>query len=219
MNIRILPVLCTAMMLASTPATAQDANPPAPAGTSTWSALSDLHSGTEVTMQVNLARYGHRYFVAASDTEVTVLNMSDPWVPPAARETLRHLAFYQPQYLLGRGGQDFVHRNIRVTADAVYVADEKVIDLADTVQRFAREDVREIKHAPRTSTGQALGMIVGGLSGTIAGAVFGHREFEHYKPAGAFLVGTSGYFFGLALGRLTGSLIDPQPKALIYRAP
>jgi hypothetical protein len=213
------PIFLLLILLAGTSASAQNANSRAAADTSMWSVLADLHTGTEVTMQVNLARYAQRYFLAASDTEVTVLKMSDPWLPPAARETLRHLAFYEPEYLLGRGGADFVHGNVRVTRDAVYVGNEKALDLSDALQRFPRGAVKEIKRAPRTTTGQALGMLAGGLSGAIAGAMFGHREFEHYKPAGAILTGTSGFVFGLAFGRLVGSLIDPQPKPLIYRAP
>jgi len=218
MTLRTPSLAAAVLMLTSAAALAQDPNPPHPSEPSEWSVVTELHAGTEVMMQVRLARYTRRYLVAATDTDVTVLNLNDPWLPPPARETLRHLAFYEPQYLLGLGGQDFVHRNVRVTSEAVFLDGKKLIDLSDTIQRFARADVNEIKRAPRTSTGQALGMFAGGLSGGIAGAMFGHREFKHYKPAGAILVGFSGTFFGVGLGQLVGSLFDPQPKVLIFKA-
>ena len=213
-------IVVIAALLASAPAMAQDTDPQSTStDTSSWSVLANVHPGTEVMMTVGQARYRNRYLVGTSETEVTVLNLRDPWLPPVARETLWHLATYEPAYLLEVSATEFAHRDVRVRNGTVFQAGEKLIDLSRVIERFPRDDVKEIKRAPRSTTGQVLGMIAGGLTGTIGGAMFGHREFEHHKAAGAFLVGTSGYFFGMALGRLAGSLIDPQPKAVLYRAP
>jgi len=213
-------IVVIAALLASAPATAQDTDPQSTStDTSNWSVLTNVHPGTEVMMTVGQARYRNRYLVGTSETEVTVLNLRDPWLPPVARETLWHLATYEPAYLLEVSAKEFAHRDVRVRNGAVFQSGEKLIDLSRMIERFPRDDVKEIKRAPRTSAGQALGMIAGGLTGAIAGAMFGHREFKHYKPAGAILVGFSGTFFGTGLGQLIGSLFDPQPTALIYRAP
>jgi len=220
MRIGCSVLLAMGAMLASAPATAQNTEPqPTAADTSAWSALADLHPGTEVVMKVGRASYGLRYLVGTSDTDVTVLNLRDPWLPPAARETLRHLATYEPAYLLESGAKEFAHRDVRVRSGAVFQAGEKLIDLSRVIERFPRDEVKEIKRAPRRTTGQALGMLAGGLTGAIAAGVFGYREFQHHKPAGALLVGFSGTFIGTGLGQLIGSLFDPQPKAPIYRAP
>jgi len=210
-------VITLAIILTGAPAVAQ--GPGAHLAAPSWSVLADLHPGTVVVLKAGAAEYWRRYVIAASDADLTVLNMTEPWTPPVVRETLGYLATYHPEYLLGHGSADFQHRNVRVTQDAVYVAGEKALDLSRAVQRFAREDVKEVRYAPRTTAGQGLGMLAGGLAGTIGAAVLGYKQFNHYKPAGSVLSATGGMFLGIVIGRGVGSLLDFHSKSddVIYR--
>ena len=215
-------IVVIAALLASAPATAQDTNPPpTSADTSNWSVLTNVHPGTEVMMTVGKARYRNRYLVGTSETEVTVLNLRDPWLPPVARETLWHLATYEPAYLLDVSAKEFAHRDVRVRNGAIFQAGDKLIDLSRMIERFPRDDVKEIKRAPRSTAAQVYGMIAGGIVGTIGLGMLGHREFEHHKGVGAILGVTTGFALGPGFGRLLGSLIDRNTESddLIYRAP
>jgi hypothetical protein len=85
--------------------------------------------------------------VAGDDSGLTVLNVADPMLPATAREVLREVALHHADYFASaqQGGQFVLQKHVRIGPDGVFVADQKVAELGQVVNKIARNDVAEIK--------------------------------------------------------------------------
>ena len=121
------------------------AQPNEPADPS-WSRVRKLKPGTEVTVTVKGTQPGKRYFLGADEAGLTVLNLTEPTLPAAARDTLLELASLNPERFVDaqKGGTFLLHKNVRVVSGDVFVADQKVANLGQVVERIARTDVVEV---------------------------------------------------------------------------
>jgi hypothetical protein len=148
-----------------------------------------------------------------------VLNVDDPALPAAARDVLRDIASTHPEYFPAaeKGGRFVLARNVRVGPDGVFVADRKVADLVQVVERYGRADITEILTARIESNpvgcafaGYFLGGIVGGLPGGLIG--------------GAVIGDTGGVLQGMMAGWAIGGVLmyrkcRHRPEKVLYRAP
>jgi hypothetical protein len=117
-----------------------------------WSRVGQMKPGTEIVVTVKGSPPAERHCVAADEADLTVLNLTDPTLPAAARDVLRDMAANHPDYFALADKQSFVNGTVRVAPDGVSFADRKVADLGQVVETIARNDIDEIKtptKAPR----------------------------------------------------------------------
>ncbi|HKY22933.1 MAG TPA: hypothetical protein VJM31_17090 [Vicinamibacterales bacterium] len=188
-----------------------------------WARVRQLKPGTEIFVTALGAQLGSRYVVLTDDFDLTTLNLTHPELSEEARRELLNAASKHPDYFAADRAH-FVGTNVRVAPDGVFVADRKVADLDQVVQRFMRGDIREItgRERPRGSVAGAVGGAAGGL---LLGAFFAvNLAFKHCGGdcsdegvlMGLSLVGlpiATGFLGYRAFGSKTGDLI------YIYRAP
>ena len=115
------------------------------AAESSWSRVPKVKPGSEIVLTVKGSQSERRFFVQADASELTVLNLTDPALPGAAKLALRDIASRHPDYFAtpGRSGS-FRTVAVRVESGGVFVGDQKVADLGQIVERIARTDVVEI---------------------------------------------------------------------------
>jgi hypothetical protein len=179
---------------------------------SDWSRVRKLAAGTEAVVTVKGSQPGQRYFVRADESDLTVLNLTDPTLPRAAMRVLPDMASNHPEYFTAQKGA-FVDKEVRVGPDGVFVADRKVADLGQIVERIARNDVAEIR-GPVRVRGSVHGAILGSL---LLGSSFG------------LAFGTSASSAALGWSLLTGLTVvggflgyrvsSHKAEGVIYRAP
>ena len=107
-----------------------------------WADVRTLKPGTDVLVTVRGSQPGRRVVVRATDSELAVLNLTDPALPQAARRALRDVVARDPDYVtrVDRRGT-FVIGDARVAPDGVFVGDKKVADLGHIVERIPRDDL------------------------------------------------------------------------------
>jgi hypothetical protein len=132
-----------------------------------WSRVRKLEPGTAVIVTVTGSSPSKRYFVVASDAQLTVLNLTDPLLPATATRVLRDMASHRPEHLAAAQERHvIVEDRVRVGPDAVFVEDQKVADLKDVLQTIARTDIINVEVAHNISTaaqvviGAAIGVAV-----------------------------------------------------------
>lgn len=191
---------------------------------SEWLRVRKLAPGMEIIVTVKGSPPAQRYFVAGNESELTVLTLTDPGLPPAVRDVLREMASNHPGYFPAaqKGGTFLLEKNLRVAPDGVFVADRKVADLRQVVEQIDRHDVAEIRRANVGSN--ALGCVLTGyFLGSFAGGFAGG-----YIGAGVSRDKDSGFMRGMVVGMPIGATLvylkcrHSQwflPAEVIYRAP
>ena len=112
---------------------------------SDWSRVRRIAPGTEVTVTVRGSQAAKRYFVAANQSELTVLSLSHDQLPRAGADALRRTVVSHPEIFTGAGTRGtFVDGAVRLTPDGVFVGNQKVADLIEIVVRLARADVIDV---------------------------------------------------------------------------
>jgi hypothetical protein len=155
-----------AARLAAEPAVV-DANQQAGASTNAdWSRVRKLEPGMEIMVTANGSQSGKRYVLSADDSGITVLTLTDPALPAAAREVLRDLASRNPAHFTDaqKGGTLLLDKNVRLQSVGVFVGDQKIADFGQIMTRIARTDVAQIKierAKGRPGTGALLGLAGG----------------------------------------------------------
>jgi hypothetical protein len=140
-----------------------------------------LAPGTEITVTVTGSPAATRYFLLADESDLTVLNLTDPTLTAHARDALRAMASHHPEYFVeGQKGKvsafrfspasvrGFSGEDVLVGPDGAFVAGHKVADLGQIIERFASTDllsVVETKHGPSTGAWIAI------VSGVVAGVI------------------------------------------------
>jgi hypothetical protein len=107
----------------------------------TWSRLRTLKSGTAITVTVQGGHPSKRYFVLADESNLIVLNANYPGLPHAAARILRDMGTSHPEYFATVEAQVFVERDLRMGPSGVFLADLKVADLEQVVERISRTDI------------------------------------------------------------------------------
>jgi hypothetical protein len=107
----------------------------------TWSRLRRLEPGTAITVTVQGSPPGKRYVVLADEASLIVLDLAYPGLPAAAARILRDMATSHPEYFAAVQARVFVDRDLHVGPDGVFLADRKVADLSQVVERISRSDV------------------------------------------------------------------------------
>src|SRR5207237_5316108 len=97
----------------------------------------------------------------------------NPSLPVAATEVLRDLASHNPGHFTDaqNGGTFLLDKNVRLGSEGVFLADQKIADLGQIVERTRRTDVVEIRRASARRHPAAWGALVGAGAGVIAVAV------------------------------------------------
>jgi hypothetical protein len=199
------------------------------ATSSDWSHVRKLEPGTEITVTVRGSQAGRRYFVSASESELTVLRVAD--LPARVTRVLREVASRHPEYLIGASQGGFIDREVRVAPDGVFVADQKVSDLGQIIGRVARPDVIEItaKGLDREKWVKRhpakMGALIGlGLGFAIAAAKVQDPptcRLECYQQVVMLGLGGIGAGLGALVGASVGAAINPTVGApgVVYSVP
>jgi hypothetical protein len=109
-------------------------------GGPTWSAVHKWKPGAEATVTAH-GIVGKRYFIAADDSGVTLLNVSYG-VPAHVAKLLRHAAAEQPERFPVREGVTFVlDERASITSAGLFVAGQKIAEHDRIVERIQRNDV------------------------------------------------------------------------------
>jgi hypothetical protein len=186
-----------------------------------WSRVRMLTPGAEIIVTLQGAPPRKRYFVAADGSDLTVLNLTDPALPSTATRGLRDLASNHPEYFTARKGA-FVDREIRVGPDGVFMADRKVADFGQIVERVARSNVAEVRRQVRTR-----GSVGWAITGAATGFGLGFLMFVNtldcsydYGNCGALrLRRTAPLWLPVAGGLLGYHASHRKVGGVIYRAP
>ena len=214
-----------AVRLAAEP-TVVDAEQAAGASTNgDWSHVRKLEPGTEITVTANGSQSGKRYVLSIDESAITVLNLANPSLPVAATEVLRDLASHNPGHFIDaqKGGTTFLlDKNVRLGSEGVFLADQKIADLGQIVERTRRTDVVEIRRAPARRHPAAWGALVGGAAGVIGMAIASHGSLcgSDGCIAGDLMAvfGAIGAGAGAGIGAAIGAF-HRQTEEVIYRAP
>jgi len=187
---------------------------------SNWSRVRRLASGRAIVVTVNGSPPGQRLVVAVGEAGLTLLNLTDPALPAAARDVLRDMAANHPGFFPVADKQSFVNGTVRVAPDGVFVTDRKVADLGQIVEHIPRTDVAEIKALSKSPQHwrRWLGGIVGWEAGGLVGAgVAKAAGCEDTGCSGGVVYGGLG---GAVLGAVLGRRADrAATDGVIYRAP
>jgi hypothetical protein len=208
-----------AIRLAAEP-TAKPGGPDRASAHSDWSRIRKLQPGTEIVVIVTGASPATRYVLAADDSGMTLLNLTDPGLPRAARNALRDLNARNPELILAsERGQVLLEGDVRLESGGVFVATQRVADRKQIVARIARTEVAEVKSPPRgrgAGTGAVVGAAVGAALGL--GLASGLCDGSHCYASG--YVRAAAWFGagGLGIGALVGEM-GHRPPTVIYRAP
>jgi hypothetical protein len=145
-----------------------------------WSKVRRLEPGTEIIVIVGGAASRMRHAVLSDDSGLTVLNLENPGLTPDARLELLAVASDHPERL-SRAGPNFAGRHVRVGPDGVFVADRRIADPGQIVERIARDDVQQIVR-PVRRRGSKWGALIGATAGGWLG--FGTALTLHMTPCG-----------------------------------
>ena len=114
-----------------------------------------------------------RQVVLADESALVVLNLTGRMLPANAGRVLRNMAGQHPAYFTAmQDGRAFAEDDVRVGRDGLFVANRRIADLEQVVERFARNDISEIR-GPVVARGSVSGAVLGGWLGFAAGAVPG----------------------------------------------
>jgi hypothetical protein len=110
-----------------------------------WSRIRVLEPGAEVTVRTPASAPRTRYFVAADDAAVTLLDVSDPALPPDVAKLLRRTAAKHPEYFVRIQSPErttlFLDRRVSVAPSGLFVGAQKIATLTQFVERIARAEV------------------------------------------------------------------------------
>jgi hypothetical protein len=180
---------------------------------SNWSRVAQLAPGAELVVTTRGAQPRTRHFAAADELVLIVLNLAHPALSPESRRVLRDLASQRPEYFVamqksGTFGQD----DVRIGRDGLFVANTRIADFEEVVERITRSDVSEIRGRV-IARGSIAGAVLGGWLGFAVGAV----PALGGTPEGiAWLVLTGSVSIGAFLGHYWSS---HETEGLVYRAP
>jgi hypothetical protein len=181
---------------------------------SNWSRVSQLAPGAELMVTTRGSQPRSRHFVVADELALIVLNLTLPALPTTSTRVLREMASQHPEYFAAvQKGGTLAQADVRIGRDGLFVANSRIADLEQVVERFARNDVSEIR-GPVVARGSVIGAVLGGWIGFAVGAV---PALGGGAPEGVgWLVLTGSVAVGASLGHRWSS---HETEGLVYRAP
>ena len=188
-------------------------------GPTKWSRVRDIEPGTEITVTVTNSPPGQRYFIAADESSLAVLNIPDS-MSDRVRQVLIDTASDNPDcFALAHQNRTFVlHKDMHLTLtpDGVFLGAEKVADREQIVMQIVRGDVGEISVLARpVGRGTWLGAVIGATAGFVIGLL---SPDDFFSPAEVGLLAASlGGGIGSGVGAGVGAL--HKTRTVIYRAP
>jgi hypothetical protein len=191
----------------------------------TWLRVRALEPGIEIILTVCGSPPGKRYVVSADESRLTVLNVTDPAIPPAVAGVLIDTTWDHPDDFgkAQRGGTFRLNRHVRLAPDGVFMDDRRVVELGQVVEQVERGDVAEISEVARATR---RGVKWGSLIGTGAGLTIGLliqipycRQHSCDSQGGLItpLITMLSAGIGTGLGALIGA--GYRTRDVIYRAP
>jgi len=180
---------------------------------SNWSRVAQLAPAAELVVTTRGSQPRSRHFVVADEFTLLVLNLTHPALPSTSMRVLRDMASQHPEYFaaLQKSGT-FAQDDVRIGRDGLFVADRRIADLDEVVERIARNDVTEIR-GPVIARGSILGAVLGGWLGFAVGAA---TALGGTQEGIAWLALTGGVSIGAFLGNHWSS---HETEGLVYRAP
>jgi hypothetical protein len=190
-----------------------------------WLRVRALEPGTEITLTVSGSPPHKRSVLRANESGLTVLNVTDPAIPPAVAGVLIDTAQEHPDYFgkAQQGATFRLNRHVRLAPDGVFLDDRRVVELGQLVEQVERDNVAEISQGARATK---RGVKWGSLIGTGAGLTIGLliqipycRQHSCDSQGGLItpLITILSGGIGTGLGALIGA--GYQTRDLIYRAP
>ena len=97
--------------------------------TSNWSRVGQLRPAAEIALTTRILQQGSRYFVAADDRALIVLNLTEPTLPAKATRALRDMAAQHPESFVTMQKTGALSQNdVRIGRDGLFVADRRIAD-------------------------------------------------------------------------------------------
>jgi hypothetical protein len=180
---------------------------------SNWSRVSQLAPAADVVVTTRGSQPRSRHFVAADEFALIVLNLTQPGLPARSTQVLRDMASQRPDYFVAvQKSGTFAQADVRIGRDGLFVANQRIADLEQVVERFARGDISEIR-GPVVARGSVPGAILGGWIGFAVGAV---PALGGAAEGAAWLLLTGSVAVGGFLGHYWSS---HETEGIVYRAP
>jgi hypothetical protein len=189
-----------------------------------WSRVRRIEPGQEISLTAAHAPPVQRLVVSANDSEITILRLPDPALPPAVTRALRDTAHARPEHFnaIARG-ETFIVGNVKMSSAGIFLSDRRVADLDHVVETIARPAVNEIsiRRQGRGFWGH-LGLLGGYFVGAMAGGygsaaacqvVAGRQRCD----SGAFLTGM--VVGGIAGGAYGFHAARRETDEVVYRVP
>jgi hypothetical protein len=195
-----------------------------PDARSDWSRVPDLAPGTRILVTRHGSQPLERFVVSADETELIVLDLTDPTLPGAVTRALLNVASNHPEYFATRpnAGQ-FVERAVRLGPDGVFVADRRVAALEQLVEISTRTEVAEITIRRK---GRGVWGHLGPLGGYFVGAMVGGYAagFACQAAVGRDRCDTGAFLRGMVGGGIAGGAFgfrasNRETEDVVYRAP
>jgi hypothetical protein len=194
-----------------------------PTTTSDWSRVIALAPGREIRLTTTRATSRHR-LLKVDETTLTMLDVSDPAIPPSVGRLLTRTAERHPDYFVEaqRGDGFRLDDDVRLDAEGVSQKGRTLAELARVVATVPRDEVVEVrilqKHIGRHAK---RGLVIGATGGAVVGAISAASCDARSEPAycdvgGMAAVGAiMGALVGLEYGTIIG-IIVPRSWDLVY---
>ena len=111
------------------------------AGATDWKRLQRLDPGARLKLTIGNEAVVERYFVQLNDTELIVLNLTVKSLP---RRQLLRMAADNPGWIANTSKTTYRDNGLRIGPDGLFVRDQKVAELAEVVERIARDRITSI---------------------------------------------------------------------------
>ena len=153
----VLPLAGCAMTIRVDPIASESATPG-------WSRVGELPKASAITVTREGGQPASRTFVAADESELIALNLTDATLPRPVTRTLRDLASDRSFDLFKASyGQSLTDGPVRLEGGGIFLDGQRVAALDRVLERTARSSVTEVRRTHRATTrGLAWGLLIGG---------------------------------------------------------
>ena len=128
-----------------------------------WSRVRQLRPGSEITISLNAGPGLNGHFVIADASTLVMLTLAHPAMPERAKSLLLQVASMRAEDFTPRRGA-FIYKELRVGADGVFIADQRVADRDEIVRVIERSEIAQVS-VPLEMRGSARGAIGGAAAG------------------------------------------------------
>ena len=115
--------------------------------TDLWAHVQKLDPGTEIAVTPKGSYVaGQRFFLAANETQLVTLNLTNPELPRAAKNLLRSVAESNTTFLVSTvySGSTMSDDDVRLGAKGIFLGQNKVAEMSDVIERLPRDQVGSV---------------------------------------------------------------------------